>query len=123
MMNFLKWFTNSLKYLERTVITIILFWSIHPKWGSGTFIYPEWQNLSGGGMMRMNPLFAAHDWLAKNSAELDKYAGKWVAVGEAELLGVADTLKKLKKLPSVKSAKNPLFTIIPGKLEEYSLTF
>ncbi|MFH1443025.1 MAG: hypothetical protein ABIG96_03240 [Candidatus Micrarchaeota archaeon] len=71
----------------------------------------------------MNPLIAAHNWLAKNSLEMDKYAGKWIAVGESKLLGVADSLKELKKLPEVRNAREPLFTAIPRKVDNYSLTF
>ncbi|MBI5225519.1 hypothetical protein HY989_06635 [Candidatus Micrarchaeota archaeon] len=71
----------------------------------------------------MNHLITAHNWLAKNSKRMDKYAGKWIAVGESKLLGVANSLKELKLLPAVKNAKEPLFTAIPSKVDNYSLTF
>ncbi len=64
---------------------------------------------------------SAYFWLAENSESLDKYAGKWVAVSENQLLGVADSLKELMLKPEVKNVRNPLFTKIPLPQEAYSL--
>ena len=52
-------------------------------------------------------------WVTKNGKELDKYPGKWVAIDQAKLIAVADTLKELDETPEVKTAKHPLFHYIP----------
>ncbi|MDO8554525.1 MAG: DUF5678 domain-containing protein [Candidatus Micrarchaeota archaeon] len=57
--------------------------------------------------------FENHEWIVKHSAELEKYAGKWIAVANQKLVGVADTLKDLMKKPEVKTSKEPLVTQIP----------
>ena len=64
---------------------------------------------------------AAHQWLVRHSEELDKYSGKWVAVGENRLLGVAKMLKVLMQKPEVKKVKSPLFTMIPRPDESPSI--
>ena len=62
-----------------------------------------------------------YDWLAQHAKELDKYAGKWVAVVKGRLLAVADSPKELLKNSEVREAKNPLITKIPFPDEAYSL--
>ena len=69
----------------------------------------------------MVALYANFDWLNKNSETLEKYAGKWIAIGDQKLLAVADTLKKLYEDKNVQKAKEPLVTKIPLAKEAYSL--
>ena len=63
----------------------------------------------------------SYNWLASHGSEADKYAGKWVAVVEGRVLGAADSVKELLKLPEVKAANKPLVTKIPRQEEADSV--
>ena len=60
-------------------------------------------------------------WLTKHGKELDQYSGKWVAIDQAKLIAVADTLKDLKNKPEVKTAKHPAFYLVPRPEEAISI--
>ena len=62
-----------------------------------------------------------HIWIATHGKELDKYPGKWIAVDQSKLIGVADTLKELDETPEVKTAKHPLFFLVPTEEETNSI--
>ena len=62
-----------------------------------------------------------HNWLAKHGEELDKYSGKWVAIDQSKLIAHADSLKELSTKSEVKSAKHPLFFLVPRPEEEMSI--
>lgn len=64
-------------------------------------------------MTATTTMTAEYLWLAKHSGELDKFAGKWIAVIEGKVLGVANTLKELLALPEVKKTKQPFVTKVP----------
>ena len=66
-------------------------------------------------------IFSAHEWLARNGAEADKYPGKWIAVIEGKILGVSDSLKTLLNLEEVKKVKHPLITKVPTPDEIHSI--
>ena len=65
--------------------------------------------------------FPAYAWLARNSAEADKYPGRWIAVVEGKILGSARSLKALMQMDEVKKASSPLFTKVPRPEEAFSL--
>ncbi|MBI5225037.1 hypothetical protein HY989_04170 [Candidatus Micrarchaeota archaeon] len=69
----------------------------------------------------MQAVHESYGWLATHGKELDKYAGKWVAVVKGGLLAVANSPKELFKLDKVKEAKDALITKIPYPEEAYSL--
>ena len=62
-----------------------------------------------------------HHWLATHGQVLDKYSGKWIAIAESKLIASADTLKELGGKIEVKSAKHPLFFLVPQPEEELSI--
>lgn len=62
-----------------------------------------------------------HIWLTKHGEELDKYSGKWIAIDQARLIGVADKLKELRERPEVKNAKHPAFFLVPRPEEAISI--
>ena len=67
------------------------------------------------------PVNENHEWLAKHGEELDKYPGKWVAIDQAKLVAVADTLKELSQKSEVKAAKHPSFYMVPTEEESNSI--
>ncbi len=69
----------------------------------------------------MSAALGSHNWLASHGSEAGRYAGKWVAVAEGRILGAADSVKALLKLPEVKAVSKPLVTKIPRPEEAYSL--
>ena len=62
-----------------------------------------------------------HVWLTKHGSELDKYSGKWVAIDQAKLIAYADTLQELNGKTEVKTAKHPLFFLVPRPEEEFTI--
>ena len=60
-------------------------------------------------------------WLTEHGKELGQYAGKWVAIDQARLIAVADTLKELEKKSEVKAAKHPAFYLVPRPEEAISI--
>ena len=69
----------------------------------------------------MISLYANFDWLTKHSTEVDKYAGKWIAIAEQKLIAVADTLKELMEKPEVKRIKEPFVMQIPTPEDAYAI--
>ena len=69
----------------------------------------------------VNQLHENHEWMAKHGEELDKYPGKWVAIDQARLIAVADTLKELAAKPEVKAAKHPAFHLVLTEEEANSI--
>jgi hypothetical protein len=62
-----------------------------------------------------------HLWLATHGAEIDKYSGKWIAIDQSTVIAAADTLQELAKKPEVKSARHPLFFLVPKPEEAISI--
>lgn len=62
-----------------------------------------------------------HTWLATHGRVLDKYSGKWVAIDQSKLIASADTLKELDEMPQVKTARHPLFFLVPTEEETSSI--
>lgn len=60
-------------------------------------------------------------WVAKHGAELDRHPGKWVAIDRAKIIAVSDNLVELAKMPEVKSARHPLFHLVPTEEEANSI--
>ena len=56
-------------------------------------------------------------WVTKNAEELDRHPGKWVAVDQARLIAIADTLKELSEKAEVKNVEHPLFHLVPTEEE------
>ena len=53
--------------------------------------------------------------------QTDKYSGKWVAIDQAKLIAYADTLQELNGKTEVKTAKHPLFFLVPRPEEEFTI--
>jgi len=54
----------------------------------------------------------------KKAAPLDKYAGKWVAFVDEEVVTWADSLEELdKKIKEIKPRKEPVYFLVPRKDE------
>lgn len=68
----------------------------------------------------MDVATAGYSWSIKHSTELDKHAGKWVAISNDGLIAVSGTLKELMDKKEVKRL-NPLITRIPTKEEILSI--
>ena len=58
-------------------------------------------------------------WVSLHFDELEKYAGKWVAILEDKVIAVGDTVKEV--MASVQESgveESPLVTLVPPKDEE-----
>lgn len=62
---------------------------------------------------------AGYLWSVEHSPELDKYGGRWVALGDKGVIAVKATLKELMKEADVKKA-HPFVTRILTKEEATS---
>ena len=69
----------------------------------------------------MSSRFENYEWLTMHSTELDKYAGKWVAIAEQNLIAIADSLKELMNKPEVKAVKDPFVFQIPLPEDAYAI--
>jgi hypothetical protein len=68
----------------------------------------------------MDVATAGYSWSVKHSSELDKHAGKWVAISNDGPIAVSGTLKELMDKKDVKRL-NPFITRIPTKEEVLSV--
>ena len=68
----------------------------------------------------MDVATAGYFWSVKHSTELDKHAGKWVAISNDGPIAISGTLKELMDKKEVKTL-NPFITRIPTKEEILSV--
>ncbi len=61
----------------------------------------------------MADAYLAHEWLAANGKECEKFAGKWVAVSETGIVDSSDSFKELMQRVDRLSDPKLLITQIP----------
>jgi len=57
------------------------------------------------------------EWASKHSEELERYAGKWVAIVGEAVVGVGETAQEALEEARQKSAQTPLLLRVPRKDE------
>jgi hypothetical protein len=58
-------------------------------------------------------------WISEHSKEIEKYAGKWIAVLSNKVIAVGDSAKRvMEEVKKKRIKKLPLVTKVPRKDEE-----
>jgi len=57
------------------------------------------------------------NWASAHQEEFEPYAGKWVAILDKKIIGVADTAREALEAAKKKSKKTPFLVKVPRKDE------
>jgi hypothetical protein len=68
----------------------------------------------------MDTAMEGYHWSVSHSAELDQYAGRWIAIGKDGIIAITASLKELLANKNVEKVK-PFITRIPTKQEILSI--